>query len=173
MSHLELAKPPGLRVRERPFLVPEQFTFDQRFRYRRAVEWDERALTPRTVVMDGTGDQFFPRPAFPADEHGRSRARDLFNFRVDLFHGRAFADEVMEGVPLDHLGAEIPNLASQLLRLKGLGDDEPEFVHIKRFCHIIGRAQLHGVHGRFDRFRSCEHDDWSAGILCSHGFEQR
>ena len=45
--------------------VTEQLCFEQRFRYRAAVQRDEAVCAPRTVVMNRTRDDFFARSRFP------------------------------------------------------------------------------------------------------------
>ena len=48
-----------MRPGEGAFLIAEQFGFDQRFRQRGAIHFDERLLRARRVVMNGVGDELF------------------------------------------------------------------------------------------------------------------
>ena len=47
------------RSGERPSLVPEQITLQQRLRDRRAVDRDKRLAASWTVAMQGAGGEFF------------------------------------------------------------------------------------------------------------------
>jgi hypothetical protein len=90
--------------------VAEQFAFDQSFRQSRAIERHERAFAPRAVVMNGLGDEFFSGPALAGYQDGGATVGHLLDLRIDFLHRRAFADQIVKGIPLDDLRAQLTNL---------------------------------------------------------------
>ena len=79
---------PPVGLTEFPFLAPvgagegalfmtEKFRFQKGFRNGGAVDFDERALLPGAVKVDGAGDQFLSRSRFARDEHGGIGGGDL------------------------------------------------------------------------------------------------
>ncbi len=55
-------------VREGPGLVPEEFRLEEGIGQGTAVDGDKRPVLPGTQVVDGTGEKFLARAAFPFDE---------------------------------------------------------------------------------------------------------
>ncbi|CSI29312.1 Uncharacterised protein [Vibrio cholerae] len=58
--------------------MPKQFTFQQFWRNRAAVDWHKRTLAT-TRFMDAACDQLFARPRFPFNQHRSARRSKLNN----------------------------------------------------------------------------------------------
>ena len=84
---------------EGPFLVAEEFAFDEILRDGGAVDLDEGLLFPGALPVDGAGDQLLARPRLPGDEHGGRRGRYLADDLVDLGHAAAGARRCGTGPP--------------------------------------------------------------------------
>ncbi len=78
----------------------------------------------------------------------------------------------MEGVRLEDLRAEVANLVFQCLRGQSLGHDQAELLDVERLGEVIGRADLHGLHGGLDHLDGGQHDHGNRGILRTHGLQE-
>src|SRR5579884_3624949 len=74
------------------FRVPEQFAFYQCRNERTAIDWDERLVTPRPGVMNGSGYHFFSCAGFAKNQHGVRTRRGLGHQPIELFHFCGSAD---------------------------------------------------------------------------------
>ena len=116
------------------------------------------------VMVDGAGDQFLARAAFPQDQHVhvlRGHAADLL---ADGLHGRAAADQpvglvlgtvaVFKDHGYVHQPADGERLAHYLLKLAG----------IQRLDQIIVGPQFHGLDGGVGRAVPRDEDNEAPGI---------
>jgi hypothetical protein len=123
--------------------------------------------------MQRPGDELLSGAAFPGDQHGGLGVGDLLDFRVDILHRRAFPDEIVEGVTLGQLRAQLEDFPLELAGFQSLGDNETELFDVERLRQVVSRAELHGLHGGFDGLGAGEHDDGHAGVLLADHFQQR
>ena len=104
------------RAREATFAMPEQLAFDQLFRNRRAVHFDERLIDAGTVLMNRVRNQLFAGTAFSENQDPAVRSRHQTKLLAQRFHRNALADDAQLAVaffqPLD--------LALQLALLAGI-----------------------------------------------------
>ena len=121
--------------------------------------------------MERPRHQFFARPALTRDQYRSAAVRHLFDLGVDLLHGGAFPDEVMEGIPVHYLGAEVAHFSFQIVRLERAGDDDAKFLDVERFRQVIRCAELHRVHGGLHRFGPGQHDDGNRAVFRPHGLQ--
>ena len=100
IGELEAAHAPLHRAGERPFFVPEDFAFHERFRNGRAVDGHERSRFSRTQLVQRPGHQLFPRAALARDQHRGARRRDLRHERHHLLHLLRLSDQTAENARL-------------------------------------------------------------------------
>src|SRR3989442_10005178 len=81
-------------TRKSPFLVSEEFTFEQGDWNGRAVELDEGLGGAWAELMNGAGDQFFARAGLAGDEHGRIGRRDGLYLMQHMAEGGAVSHNV-------------------------------------------------------------------------------
>src|SRR5688572_3231374 len=112
MSQREAAVAPGQRAGERAALVAEQLALEQSLGERGAVQLDEGARGPRTLLVDGLGNELLAGATLTGDEYGRPRWRDLIDHLEQALHLRAIADDVAGPVPFSQPGLELPGLAA-------------------------------------------------------------
>ena len=74
-GQLELALAAFVGVGEGPFLVAEQFAFQQRFGNRRAVDGDERLVAAAAEVVNRLADDFLAGAVFAQDQNRPDRCR--------------------------------------------------------------------------------------------------
>ena len=84
----------GMGAGKGAFRVAEQFRFNQFFRQRGAINFDERFLGAQRVVVNGVRDQFLARAGLAHDEHVGVRLGDRFNRLIDGLHLFGRADDV-------------------------------------------------------------------------------
>ena len=80
----EFTKLAVCRPCERTLFVSEQFAFKESWSQRGAIERDEGSISALARIMDGSGDEFFSRPAFPAYENGRMGRTDTLYLVANL-----------------------------------------------------------------------------------------
>lgn len=78
VGELEPSNAAAYRTRESALLVPKEFTFQKRFRERSTVERNKRLGCSGATLMNQLREQFFPCPAFAAQQHGSLRPRSAF-----------------------------------------------------------------------------------------------
>src|SRR5690242_7165203 len=76
--------------------VPEELALEETFRYRAAIQFDQRALASRTLLVDGARDQLLSRTAFPCDQDGSVGRRDESSLLHNLSQTDARPDDVAE-----------------------------------------------------------------------------
>lgn len=74
--------------------MTKQFTFEQRFRQRRAVDFNERPLCPPRIVVNRSGNQLFPGAAFTANQDAGLRKGNFGGVFADVHHRRAVGENV-------------------------------------------------------------------------------
>ena len=84
-----------LRSGKGPFLVAEEFAFQQCFCQRSAVDYYQRMKPPRTGMMNRARHQFLAGTAFPGDEHGRIGWPDGFYGVKHFLHRATLPDDVL------------------------------------------------------------------------------
>ena len=83
---LELSDALVRGTRECATLVPEEFTFEEVFGNRRAVDGEERPAGALAVIVDGAGNQLFSCAAFARDERRGVRGGKLPNQFENVLH---------------------------------------------------------------------------------------
>jgi hypothetical protein len=102
---------------------------------------------PRAERGAGRGDQLLAGAALAGDQHRRDGAADALDEREHRLHLRALADDVVEGVFLLQLAAQVDVLVGQLGAFERLLGDDLQLLDVERFRHVVVGAELH----RFDR----------------------
>ena len=74
--------------------MTKQFTLEQRFRQRRAVDFTERSLCPPRIVVNRSGNQLFPGAAFTANPDAGLRKGNFGGGFADIPHRRAVGENV-------------------------------------------------------------------------------
>lgn len=60
---------------------------------------NERAVSPRAIIVDSASNQFFTGAALSQDENRRAGTRHLFDKAVDLLYLVIFSDKLVEAGP--------------------------------------------------------------------------
>ena len=105
---------------EGAFDVAEEFAFEELMRHGRAVDLDERAITPRTRGVDDVRDELLADARFALDQHRRLRLRDRLQPREHFPERRTLADDAAEIHRDLHLLAEVVTLALELFAQAGV-----------------------------------------------------
>ncbi len=90
------ADAPLMGAGKRPFLVAEQFAFQQGRRQARAMQGDHRLLCAWAELMNDFGDEFLAGAALTLQHHSGRRGRDLLDEFEHLFHRRGLSNEVLQ-----------------------------------------------------------------------------
>ena len=146
---LELADAALLGPGECSLLMPEQLAFEQRLRQRRAIDREERAVAPCTVLIDRPRDQFLAGPALAGDEHRIIVRGDSADLLVDLLHRVAAPNDLLRFVW--HRLAIINN-RRYALKTAGFDRFRDEFlegVQIERLQQVVERTATHRFNRRF------------------------
>src|SRR4029077_1786916 len=106
MGQFELSDAATRCVRESAPFMPEEFTLDQSFRDRSAVNGDKRFIASGASIMKCPGHEFFARAAFSGNQNRALRVCYLFDSVVDFLHRPAFADDVIKTVSFLNLGTK-------------------------------------------------------------------
>ncbi len=88
--------PPLCRAGERAFLVAENFAFQERRRYRRAVHGDKRLFRSRRTLVNELREKLFAGARFAEKQNRGFRESHALCLRDCVFQGRALADELRE-----------------------------------------------------------------------------
>ncbi len=149
---LEAALPAGLRPREGPALVAEEFRLEQVARDRCSVDGDEGATGARTVAVQCACDQLFAAAGLAGDQHRGVRLRQPADGAEHLLHRGCLAEHLRHGclwlLVLDVATALVERLADQLDRC----------VDVEGFGQILECAALKSRH-RALKVREGGHDD--------------
>ncbi len=157
----------GHRAGERAALVAEQLGFDQLARQRRAVDLDERAFLPLTVLVNGARHELFARAVLAVDQHAGVGRRHRFDEVEQLPHLVAARDDVREARVVAQLFFQPLVFGRELELLGGLVEHDEQHVGVDR---LLDEAEGAGLH-RLDRLRHAavagDHDDLRlrAGLL--------
>src|ERR1051326_2796340 len=90
---LETPDPPRGGAGERPWLMPKQFTFQQRFRNRDAIDDDKWPVGASAVGVQGPSDQFLAGASLSKDQDGDRFGSDAPNLLEHVLHGPAPAKD--------------------------------------------------------------------------------
>ena len=83
---------------ESAFQISEEFALQQGLRKRAAVDGNEGVGGARRTNVNGAGHQFFTGAALPVDQNRAGGGGDGANRLLELLHGRAGADDVVERI---------------------------------------------------------------------------
>ncbi|OPY04690.1 MAG: hypothetical protein A4E67_02271 [Syntrophaceae bacterium PtaB.Bin038] len=166
---LEASDAPCRRPGEGPPLVAEELALQQRLGQRPAVDGDQRPRRPRAQVVDETGEEFLPRAALPADEHGGPARGDPSRQIHEAFHLGAAEDDLVGRDPF-FLQAPAHHLVlpQQDAPLRDAVDVQQELVEIDGLRHVVDGPRLHGLDGRLDRAVGGHHDDVELRVELLH-----
>ncbi len=82
------------RPGKRPVFVAKQLALDQRLGNGRAVDRHKRSRATLTLLVNGAGNEFLPRPAFTPNQHCGVGVGNLADQIVDLAHFLALPNNV-------------------------------------------------------------------------------
>src|SRR5260370_38091972 len=76
-------------------LVPEQLTFQKRFRQRGAIQGQKGLILAGAILMNGASSKLLARATFDVNEDSGFTGGDLLDKLVDLAHAMALADHIV------------------------------------------------------------------------------
>ena len=162
---LELPDPQPVRSRERSPLVPEQLALQQVLVQGGAIDLHQRLLPPRALEVDQAGEDLFPRPGLPGDQHGRMRGRHLPYGREDLLHRRVLRDDpdVVHRHPV--LGPlEELQFPAHLPQAGGGIHAVLQVFQVERFLDVIEGAKAQRLDGGIQRGVRRHQDHFRLGV---------
>ena len=116
------------------------------------------------MVVYLTRHEFFSGPVRTRDEHPRVGWRHGVDHVLDLLNAFGVADHLVGLRGVDLLGQHLGGL-HQHLALQDVSEGHEDAVQVERLLDEVVRALLQGVHGRFDRAVSGNHDDGRSDLL--------
>ncbi len=130
--------------------MAEKLTFEQVLGYRAAIDWNECALCPETVMMDHFRDYPLTRTAGAGYEHGTVGRSDLEHQAVDRPHCRRYR---LAGVALlvFHQLAQDLVLCLQVDDIGQALDSVEEILVAQGFDGVVVSAGTHRIDRRIDR----------------------
>ena len=137
---------------EGSLFVTEKFALNQRRHQRTTVHSDKSTSGEGAAEMNSASDKFLAGATFAGDEHGctgifeaRNHAQNFLNFR------RGTDNAVHSSFGIRALAQEFVFL-DQANFFRHSAQEKPEFFERrKRLGDVVICAQLHGLHGGFDR----------------------
>src|SRR5262245_35555405 len=78
------------------FLIPEQLALEERIGDRSTIYRDERSATSRTLAVNCTCNQLFPRTAFACNQHGHIGRPNQPYVAKHMMHGPAVSHQAHE-----------------------------------------------------------------------------
>ena len=168
---LDQPSPKRLSAGERAFGVPEELTFQQRVRHGAAIDGDERLERAGTVLMDRTGDQFFPGSALSLNQHRRP-AGGYFPDQFEDFHDvSALSDHRGGPQVLAERGFQMAVLSYQTTMFDRPAHHHDQLFQIDRLGDVIERSALHRLDGCFHRSKPGQQDDRSFRCHLAEGIQ--
>ena len=161
---LEFADALRRRARKGPFLVAEQFAFQQILRDGRAVDRQKSLRMALAVMIYGPRHQLLARAAFPRDQRRRVASGQLPDDLENRLHSFAPPDDPQVVILrfqqrlVGNHPAHVPG------RLEGVEHDLLEARHVEGFEQVIVSPQLHRLDGRLRRAVGRHHDDHLLGV---------
>src|SRR5215467_551336 len=148
VGQLEETRLTLVRAGEGPFFVAEELALHQRLGDGRAVDGDERPLTPIAHLMNGPGDQLFARSRLAGDQHRGVAGPGQLDQPIDLLHCRARAQDGAETTTLAKLPAQECHLALDFPALHRLVEEYPEAPRVHRLGQVVVGPLAHGRYRR-------------------------
>ena len=103
--------------------MPKKFTLDKILGNSRAVHFDERAISTRTLAIDGPRHQLLAGTALSLDQHRRLGPCHLADEISESLHGRAapqeFATSRLRRIALTQVPIDLDELSELLSLLEG------------------------------------------------------
>src|SRR6185503_4544457 len=103
-------------------------------------------IPPRSLPVNGAGEELLAGAALPRDQHGGAGARDLRHQAVQPSHLDGLPDHLVEILAPGQLGPQEDDLALERALLEGAANDGQDLLLVERLGEVIERAQLHGRH---------------------------
>ena len=145
MGHLEPPDALSIGAGERALLVAEQLALHERGWQRGQVDFDQRALGVRRILVEHLGHRFLARAGLADDQYVGVRGRHLTDHLVDVLHLGRVADDAL-GKCLGLLLAA-HQLLCELLSLEVAPDGEQHPIDVERLGDVVVGAEVH----RLDR----------------------
>ncbi|MNQ76419.1 hypothetical protein D3C85_912620 [compost metagenome] len=107
--------------------IAEQLALGQALRQRRAVQREERRISPRAQGVAGARHQFLAGSGFAQDQQRRIQAGHLLQARLELIKGRRLADQCLQafGVVVVQGGQAFADAARRIERQQPAGKEAP------------------------------------------------
>src|SRR4051794_3252293 len=135
---------PG-RAGERPARMTEQLALQDAFGDRAAIHRYEWSLRSARRAVDRARDELLAGARLADHQHGRVGERHPRRRLVDLQHGVAAADDVLQRVLVPYLALEPAVLRGEPPVTQGPLDDELDGVHVVRLGDVVVGAAADGV----------------------------
>ena len=117
-----------------PFLVSKEFRFDECFRKSGDVASDEGAAGARTDLVNVAGKDLFPRPRLTRDQYGGAGLSNGAGLILDSLQGGTRPDDAPVGLAqAAQLLAQLLDLSMEGVALRGIADEDQQFVDAERF----------------------------------------
>ena len=145
--------------------MAEQFAFEQRFGYRRAVDADVIAGAPLAQGMERAGDQLLARPALAQDQHGGIGRRHGLDQLAQLANPDRIADDLVQPIRFAGARAQLLIFEDQPVPLRAAGDGVEQFFGREWFRQVINGAGLDRFDRQLGRGERGDHQDRQMGPL--------
>jgi hypothetical protein len=153
--------------------VAEQLRLDEMLRERRAVDLEERLVTPVAACVNCPGHDVLARTTLTAQEdRHRACPRYLLDRRHELTYRIRSTDELDISELPTLLFLEAGHPLSQAPRLESLLDGDQEIVEVRRLLQEIVGARLHRLDRRLDLAIRRYHDDHEITVQLAKLLEQ-
>ena len=143
--------------------MAEQLGFDQLAWQRRAVDLDERAFLPLTVLVNGARHELFARAVFAVNQHAGIGRRDRLDEMEELPHLVAARDDVREARMVAQLFLQPLVFGRELQLFGGLIEHHQQHVRIHGLLDEAEGAGLHRLDGLRHAAVAGHHDDLRLG----------
>src|SRR5215475_1128333 len=151
-------------------LVAEEFAFQQARRYRCAIHFDEGASFAAAVIVNGTGDQLFPRSRLTQKQDGRIAGRHRLHKLEDMTQCRTLTDDFFKVKLAAYLVFEVQLFLCQFVFQRFQITDGERIRN--RDCHLFGDFLKEITIALGERIRSRTGDrQYSQSLLMrNHGY---
>ena len=150
-------------ARKGPFLISEQFAFNERGDQRATIDGHERAVGERAPEMNGACHQFLPCTAFAGDQHWGARVLEPRDHAQDILDFRGGAHYAMElGFRVYAVTQELV-LFHQLDFFRHAAQKQPQFFQGREWlADVVVGTQFHGLDCGFNRAMTGHDRDFGA-----------
>src|SRR5262249_4194884 len=162
-----------LGVGECALLVAEQLALEQGLSDRGTVDFHERRIPPRALVVQAARDELLAGAALAVDQDGRRlAARQLADELAEPPGPLRLADELIDAILLLLQAMESLDLTAGTYLLERARDRQLQLVEmLEGLLEVVGGAGLHRLDGALDLSEAGDDDDGDLGMAALEGAE--